>query len=135
MEKEYLISGQPVEVLYKQLSEPTVTLQDIENFCISSRKARELCLTNPLFRELREGKRVAVSIILEVENYDNDNHAILLEFHHYFKTFQTTYTLSLSDYGYDGYFENNLNLVETIKKDGWDGVVRSPFYLKRWIKQ
>ena len=62
MEEEYILSGQPIELLVKQLSRPSVTLEDIERFCATNREIRELCLTNPLFQRLKEGKKRAVRI-------------------------------------------------------------------------
>ena len=57
---------QPFELLLKQLSDPDITLEDIKNFCMSSKKARELCQTNPLFIKLIQGKRYAIKIYRDI---------------------------------------------------------------------
>jgi len=48
--------------LFQQLSDPNVTLNEIENFCATNRDLRELCRTDPWFIQLKEGKRVFVRI-------------------------------------------------------------------------
>jgi len=59
---------QPIELLVKQLSDPDVTFQDIQNLCRLSTRGRELCNTEPLLIKLIEGKRTAVRI----DRYSSD---------------------------------------------------------------
>lgn len=93
--EEYLISGQPPELLYMQLRDPAVTFQDIVNLIQTSRKAEELFRKDDRFRELKEGKRVFVDIEIEwwLEDVDNDFWLcyIRIRFYHYLKTFKISY--------------------------------------------
>ena len=93
--KEYLISGQPAELLYMQLRDPAVTFQDIVNLIQTSRAAEELFRKDDRFRELKEGKRVFVDIKVEWWPDDPDNDFwlcfIRIRFYHYLKTFKISY--------------------------------------------
>ena len=60
--EEYILSGQPIELLLTQLSDPSITLQDVESVCATNREIRKLCKTDPWFIKLKEGKRISVSI-------------------------------------------------------------------------
>jgi len=71
MEQPSLL-GQPTELLIKQLSDPGITLKDLDNFCNSNSELREACRTNPLFIALREGKTPAVDIEVQYEVVGQD---------------------------------------------------------------
>lgn len=93
--EEYLISGQPSEILYMQLRDPAVTFQDIVNFIQINRAAEELFRKDDRFRELKEGKRVFVDIEVDwwLDDPDNDFWGcyIRIRFYHYLKTFKMSY--------------------------------------------
>jgi len=51
--EQSLLLGQPTELLIKQLSDPGITLKDLDNFCNSNLELRKACRTNPLFIALK----------------------------------------------------------------------------------
>jgi len=65
--EQSLLLDQPTELLIKQLSDPGITLKDLDNFCNSNSELRKACRTNPLFIALREGKTPAVDIEVQYE--------------------------------------------------------------------
>lgn len=109
--EEYLISVQPYELLLKQLSDPNVTLQDVENLCATNRKIRTLCKTDPQFIKLREGKKVYVEIIRDP--LDEDGSA----FYVYIYNYQGS-NIVVNGFEFPLYPENNISdiLVELNKK-------------------
>lgn len=113
----YIISGQPYELLYKQLRDPVLSLQDVESFFEANREIRELGQKD-LFRKLREGKRVMVYIEVEFDAFDTNEKVlhITLIFHHYIKTFQTTWRLMIGGTENDYDFKEIFNLPVVLKE-------------------
>lgn len=121
--EEYLLSGQPTELLYNQLRDPAVTFRDIVNFIQINRAAEELFRKDDRFRELKEGKRVAVMLTVDIDKVEEIIVlAIWLKFHHYLKTFQTTYNLFITRESVldsaENDFQEILNIPKILKEKG-----------------
>lgn len=125
--EEYLLSGQPTELLYNQLRDPAVTFRDIVNFIQINRAVEELFRKDDRFRELKEGKRVAVMITVDIEQDIEQVDEIIvlviwLKFHHYLKTFQTTYNLFITRESVldsaENDFQEILNIPKILKEKG-----------------